>query len=101
MICFGSLVTICKHDNHFIAVLSGPLINRIFYRLMAGIDDLEAAFRFLRPLCVLVTQNHDKGSVCSLKEVLNSRALNVDFLQELQEYVAFPLRLVLKQFALK
>lgn len=68
---------------------------------MAGIDDLEAAFRFLRPLCVLVTQNHDKGSVCSLKEVLNSRALNVDFLQELQEYVAFPLRLVLKQFALK
>lgn len=66
---------------------------------MERIEDLESAFRFLRPLCVLVTQNHDTESVRAMSEVLSGDKINEDYLDKLQEYIAFPLRLVLKQFA--
>lgn len=62
------------------------------------ITDVNEAFRFLRPITVPVTQNHDVESVERLLHVLDGGKLSDPVLQEMHEYIAFPLRLVLKQY---
>ena len=65
------------------------------------ITDVDEAFRFLRPITVPVTQNHDVESVETLQKVLDGDKLADNVLQDMHEYIAFPLRLVLKQYGQK
>ena len=57
--------------------------------------ELQEAFRILRPLCVTLTTDHTKENVASLQQCCEN--INGKVLQNLQEYVLFPLRLILKQ----
>ncbi|XP_068200077.1 TELO2-interacting protein 1 homolog isoform X2 [Antennarius striatus] len=61
---------------------------------MAQIDNPKIAFAYLRPACVLLTQ---KPTVTNV-ETLSAQLIDVNdaTLQQLQEYVLFPLRFVLK-----
>ncbi|XP_068606861.1 TELO2-interacting protein 1 homolog [Brachionichthys hirsutus] len=61
---------------------------------MAQISDPKIAFAYLRPACVLLTQKPTVSNV----ETLNAQLIDVNdaTLQQLQEYVLFPLRFVLK-----
>lgn len=68
---------------------------------MSEQEDVNAAFRLLRPVCVLVSQNHDVKSVSNLEKVLSQGTLSDYVLQEMHEYIAFPLRLILKQYAMR
>ncbi|XP_056279886.1 TELO2-interacting protein 1 homolog [Pseudoliparis swirei] len=62
--------------------------------IMAQISDPKIAFAYLRPACVLLTRAPTVTNV----EVLSGQVKEVDdaTLQQLQEYVLFPLRFVLK-----
>ncbi|XP_037627885.1 TELO2-interacting protein 1 homolog isoform X2 [Sebastes umbrosus] len=62
--------------------------------IMAQISDPKIAFAYLRPACVLLTRAPTVTNV----ETLNAQLKEVDdaTLQQLQEYVLFPLRFVLK-----
>lgn len=61
---------------------------------MAQINDPKIAFAYLRPACVLLTKEPTVTNV----ETLNTQLKDVSdaTLQQLQEYVLFPLRFVLK-----
>lgn len=61
---------------------------------MAQISDPKIAFAYLRPACVLLTREPTAANV----ETLSGQLKEVDdaALQQLQEYVLFPLRFVLK-----
>ncbi|KAM7404304.1 hypothetical protein PAMP_011666 [Pampus punctatissimus] len=61
---------------------------------MAQISDPKIAFAYLRPACVLLTREPTVSNV----ETLSAQLKDVDdaTLQQLQEYVLFPLRFVLK-----
>lgn len=61
---------------------------------MAQISDPKIAFAYLRPACVLLTKQPTAANV----ETLSVQLKEVDdaALQQLQEYVLFPLRFVLK-----
>jgi len=63
--------------------------------------DVSTAFNYLRPITVTVTQNHDVKSVQTLSDVLRSDVLSDDVIQQMHEYIAFPLRLLLKNYAVK
>lgn len=63
--------------------------------------DVSTAFNYLRPITVTVTQNHDVKSVQTLSDVLRSDVLSDDVVQQMHEYIAFPLRLLLKNYAVK
>uniref|UniRef100_A0AAY5KNY9 TELO2 interacting protein 1 n=1 Tax=Esox lucius TaxID=8010 RepID=A0AAY5KNY9_ESOLU len=58
------------------------------------IDNPKLAFAYLRPACVLLTREPTVGNVESLSTQL--RHVNDGTLQQLQDYVLFPLRFVLK-----
>uniref|UniRef100_A0A3Q3LS61 TELO2-interacting protein 1 homolog n=1 Tax=Mastacembelus armatus TaxID=205130 RepID=A0A3Q3LS61_9TELE len=61
---------------------------------MAQISDPKIAFAYLRPACVLLTQEPSVMNV----EALNAQLKDVNdaALQQLQEYILYPLRFVLK-----
>lgn len=61
---------------------------------MAQISDPKIAFAYLRPACVLLTQQPTVTNVETLSAQLKD--VNDAVLQQLQEYVLFPLRFVLK-----
>ena len=56
---------------------------------------MAAVFQRLRPVCVELAGNHTCGNVRALELILSE--VTDDELSELQEYVLFPLRLILKQ----
>uniref|UniRef100_A0A3Q2P8W6 TELO2-interacting protein 1 homolog n=1 Tax=Fundulus heteroclitus TaxID=8078 RepID=A0A3Q2P8W6_FUNHE len=62
--------------------------------VMSQIDDPKIAFAYLRPACVLLTKEPTLANVETLSEQL--RDVQAASLQQLQEYVLFPLRFVLK-----
>lgn len=61
---------------------------------MAQISDPKIAFAYLRPACVLLTREATAANVETLGGQL--KEVNDAALQQLQEYVLFPLRFVLK-----
>lgn len=61
---------------------------------MEQIDEPKAAFAFLRPACVLLTREQTEANARRLGAQL--RQVSDATLQQLQEYVLFPLRFVLK-----
>ncbi|XP_061114708.1 TELO2-interacting protein 1 homolog isoform X2 [Conger conger] len=61
---------------------------------MEQIDEPKAAFAFLRPVCVLLTREQTAANARLLGEQL--RMVSASALQQLQEYVLFPLRFVLR-----
>lgn len=61
---------------------------------MAQISDPKIAFAYLRPACVLLTREPTVTNVETLSSQL--KEVNDATLQQLQEYVLFPLRFVLK-----
>ncbi|KAF0036699.1 hypothetical protein F2P81_012011 [Scophthalmus maximus] len=61
---------------------------------MAQISDPKIAFAYLRPACVLLTRQPSVTNVETLSGQL--KEVNDATLQQLQEYVLFPLRFVLK-----
>ncbi|XP_070765827.1 TELO2-interacting protein 1 homolog [Enoplosus armatus] len=61
---------------------------------MAQISDPKIAFAYLRPACVLLTREPTVTNVETLSAQL--KEVNDATLQQLQEYVLFPLRFVLK-----
>ncbi|XP_064155508.1 TELO2-interacting protein 1 homolog [Anguilla rostrata] len=61
---------------------------------MEQIDEPKVAFAFLRPACVLLTREQTAANARRLAEQL--RLVSDGALQQLQEYVLFPLRFVLK-----
>ncbi|XP_025757327.1 TELO2-interacting protein 1 homolog [Oreochromis niloticus] len=61
---------------------------------MSQISDPKIAFAYLRPACVLLTREPTVVNVETLKGQL--KEVNDATLQQLQEYVLFPLRFVLK-----
>ncbi|KAG8002893.1 TELO2-interacting protein 1-like protein [Nibea albiflora] len=61
---------------------------------MAQISDPKIAFAYLRPACVLLTREPTVTNVETLSGQL--KEVNDATLQQLQEYVLFPLRFVLK-----
>lgn len=61
---------------------------------MAQISDPKIAFAYLRPACVLLTREPTVTNVETLSAQLKD--VNDATLQQLQEYVLFPLRFVLK-----
>ncbi|XP_032424375.1 TELO2-interacting protein 1 homolog [Xiphophorus hellerii] len=61
---------------------------------MPQINDPKIAFAYLRPACVLLTKEPSVTNVESLSEQLKD--IHDASLQQLQEYVLFPLRFVLK-----
>lgn len=61
---------------------------------MAQITDPKIAFAYLRPACVLLTKEPTVTNVETLSNQL--KEINDSTLQQLQEYVLFPLRFVLK-----
>lgn len=61
---------------------------------MAQIGDPKIAFAYLRPACVLLTREPSVNNVETLSTQL--KEVNDATLQQLQEYVLFPLRFVLK-----
>lgn len=62
--------------------------------IMAQINDPKIAFAYLRPACVLLTQKPTVANVETLSSQLKD--VNDATLQQLQDYVLFPLRFVLK-----
>lgn len=62
--------------------------------VMAQISDPKIAFAYLRPACVLLTREPTVTTVETLGAQL--KEVNDATLQQLQEYVLFPLRFVLK-----
>ncbi|XP_034733636.1 TELO2-interacting protein 1 homolog [Etheostoma cragini] len=62
--------------------------------IMAQISDPKIAFAYLRPACVLLTRAPTVTNVETLSAQL--KEVNDATLQQLQEYVLFPLRFVLK-----
>lgn len=62
--------------------------------VMAQISDPKIAFAYLRPACVLLTRQPTVSNVQTLGAQL--REVSDATLQQLQEYVLFPLRFVLK-----
>ncbi|XP_070695681.1 TELO2-interacting protein 1 homolog isoform X2 [Pempheris klunzingeri] len=62
--------------------------------IMAQISDPKIAFAYLRPACVLLTRQPTVTNVETLSAQL--KEVNDATLQQLQEYVLFPLRFVLK-----
>ncbi|CAK6955101.1 TELO2-interacting protein 1 homolog [Scomber scombrus] len=61
---------------------------------MTQISDPKIAFAYLRPACVLLTREPTVSNVETLSDQL--KEVNDATLQQLQEYVLFPLRFVLK-----
>ncbi|ESO83680.1 hypothetical protein LOTGIDRAFT_169160 [Lottia gigantea] len=57
--------------------------------------DRSVAFNNLQPICVVVTKQPSRENILKLREELMK--LDVGLLQDFQEYVIFPLRLVFKQ----
>ena len=55
----------------------------------------KKVFEKIRPLCVQLTKEHTRGNV----QAVNTALSNIDktVLQDLQEYLLFPFRLILKQ----
>ncbi|XP_018616226.2 TELO2-interacting protein 1 homolog [Scleropages formosus] len=66
----------------------------LHFRRMSQIDNAKVAFAFLRPACVLLTREQSIQNVQQLNAQL--REVSDLALQQLQEYVLFPLRFVLK-----
>ncbi|XP_029363073.1 TELO2-interacting protein 1 homolog [Echeneis naucrates] len=62
--------------------------------IMGQISDPKVAFAYLRPACVLLTQEPSVANVEALRNQL--KEVNDATLQQLQEYALFPLRFVLK-----
>ncbi|XP_047227855.1 TELO2-interacting protein 1 homolog [Girardinichthys multiradiatus] len=62
--------------------------------VMSQINDPKVAFAYLRPVCVLLTKEPTVTNVETLSEQLKD--VHEGSLQQLQEYVLFPLRFVLK-----
>lgn len=62
--------------------------------VMSQISDPKIAFAYLRPACVLLTRQPTVANVETLSSQL--KEVNDATLQQLQEYVLFPLRFVLK-----
>ncbi|XP_053379957.1 TELO2-interacting protein 1 homolog [Mercenaria mercenaria] len=52
------------------------------------------AFSLLKPFCVTLTKEHSRENIAKLFTALQS--VDILFLQDLQEYVIFPLRVILK-----
>ena len=61
--------------------------------------EIHEAFERLRPICVQLTREHNRANVTKLREALIG--VKGQALQQLQEYILFPLRLILKQSAVK
>ena len=51
-------------------------------------------FGLLKPVCVQLTKDHSRANISNLFTAL--RSVDIVFLQDLQEYVLFPLRVILK-----
>ena len=51
-------------------------------------------FSLLKPVCVQLTKDHSRTNISNLFTAL--RTVDIVFLQDLQEYVLFPLRVILK-----
>ncbi|XP_043946133.1 TELO2-interacting protein 1 homolog isoform X2 [Protopterus annectens] len=66
---------------------------------MTMIDTPKEAFAALRPVCVKLTKEHTIENVYQLKSAL--KTVSGSALQELQEYVLFPLRFILNSPGLK
>lgn len=64
-------------------------------RTMDDADSHHKAFECLRPVCVQLTRVHTRENVGHLKAALG--VVDSRCLQHLQEYVLFPLRLIIKQ----
>ena len=59
-------------------------------------EQISAAFSKLQPLCVRLAKEHTRDNVTAvMKEIEVIECTEVN--QQLQEYVLFPLRLILKQ----
>ena len=56
---------------------------------------VRRAFEDLRPVCVELSRNHTRANVAKLQKHL--KTADRAALQPLQEYLLFPLRLILKQ----
>ena len=56
----------------------------------------QEAFRRFQPLCVKLTREHTADNVQALYNMLQTPT-NPSVLQQLQEYILFPLRIILKQ----
>jgi len=55
----------------------------------------QEAFAVFRPICVEVTNLRDKKSIAKLNELVNR--YSPDILQDLQEYLLFPLRIIIQK----
>ena len=51
-------------------------------------------FGLLKPVCVQLTKEHTRANISNLFSALQT--VDIVFLQDLQEYVLFPLRVILK-----
>ena len=58
-------------------------------------ETTKEAFRILRPVCVELTKDQSRENVKKLSTLIQE--VKKSDLQELQEYILFPLRIILKQ----
>ena len=79
----------CSHIIHVILRFSC-----LIYRACLNAER-KKVFDKIRPLCVQLTKEHTRINV----QAINAALVNVDknVLQDLQEYLLFPFRLILKQ----
>lgn len=80
--------------NTFWFVLAVQVTDALMPPTMTQISDPKIAFAYLRPACVLLTKEPTVTNVETLGNQL--KEINDATLQQLQEYVLFPLRFVLK-----
>ena len=59
-------------------------------------EELSSAFATLRPICVRLTKEHSRENVATLHSAIK-QITTPAAIQQLQEYIIFPLRIILKQ----
>lgn len=65
-----------------------------FHRIMA-MCNRQLVFDKLRPLCVQLSKDHSRKNVVAVTTALEG--IDRGCIQDLQEYLLFPLRIILKQ----
>ena len=88
--CDGDGVGTCKQTINNLYLISV----KHFYGNMDA--QISAAFSRLQPLCVRLAREHTRDNVTMVMRELESIECK-EVMQQLQEYVLFPLRLILKQ----
>ena len=58
-------------------------------------EGVQSAFKRLQPICAALAQEHSRKNVILLHRVIQET--DPLFINELQEYVLFPLRLIVKK----